>query len=790
MKSSSQKLLTLTIIALWASGTITQCTKKDNALSVQQAVDNKAPSSNAVIDGGTCKHHSMCEPGAACIDSKCKRVDNISCENDSSCPEFNRCYQGRCADCGSDNDCSPGLTCNPQGICVPSDPKIWRCESSADCDNGQICHNGLCTSFCTSGADCSEDPVYTFCASKNDFLVGICSQLHSHHYRISESCNADSCSYQCRDSGFVNGDCYPIKCTQNDECNYNDYNDICIDNRCQPCKEDKHCGDGKICEQGKCNDYGCLADVDCEDENDKCLDHRCTFVANNNANDQSNINTKSPECTYHTDCESGRACLAGNCIKDRVRYFCSDNSACPSGSICNTFYHECFIPKTQSTSKLDKVFQSMEKFSSSRYTLKVEKECMHNADCEGNLICDGIYKCGCMSNQQCGSHQMCNEQLKCECTSNDGCGQGFICTEKDNHSDARKCLCTNDEACGAGKFCNNNGDCIDESDAVELYYHATDFHYGYIHSVNIEKATSSYTKSEKLGNPLATIQLALIEYDKTKDAKTAETKIQTALKAIDEAETLAKNTKNSELKKNDLYPTIQTLSILNYSFSMQYLKAMLKIRGVGIKKDVKGGLQELEDIAPRHALARYELANRYLQGKDVVKDNNKVISILNTVNNSSINVENAYGYYQIARMVFEHPELYSVDAQDEKHSRIMNSLSSAATCRHLDAEYQYAAFMNLFSKCDGKDCLENLSHAAESGHEQAAKRLELVKSVQDVDVPSMKDDELAKQAMKGNIQACAQLSKKHKADACANVLTKEGLMVGDYIKFLSNKKDG
>ncbi|MBQ9394685.1 MAG: hypothetical protein IJU23_04100 [Proteobacteria bacterium] len=53
----------------------------------------------------------------------------------------------------------------------------------------------------------------------------------------------------------------------------------------------------------------------------------------------------------------------------------------------------------------------------------------------------------------------------------------------------------------------------------------------------------------------------------------------------------------------------------------------------------------------------------------------------------------------------------------------------------------------------------------------------------------MTDDELTKQAMKGNIEACAQLSKKHKADACANVLTKEGLMVGDYIKYLSKNGD-
>lgn len=861
MTTTTKKIFAIAIIAA-CTATSAQCSKKDD-LVVQQAVES---SSNAAKDGERCTSHQMCEPGAVCVQDKCKRIDKISCQSDLDCPEFDRCYEGKCAECMSDDHCGPGFSCNAHGVCVPSDPMVLHCDSAADCGRGQICLNGLCAFLCANHYDCLalNDERNTYCGSKNDFLVGICSELD---VRLSAYCTEDSCSYHCG-KGFasLNGMCYPMKCNQNDQC---EDGKVCIDSRCRNCTQDAQCGDDRICNHNRCRKYECESDADCGDEN-KCHQHRCMecledadcdentkclkYKTGNNllCNDETctyeeieqseklvclectedsycpkekpycdldrNICTQclgsvhcpkgyectedmcqenadmdnherprmkmtSNRCTASEECEAGKICLFGSCTSDRKRHFCSDNSACPEGSVCNTFYGECVIPaeKTSTDYLLDIMLRPV---SSALYTSKISKDCMHNSDCHVGHACHYLYMCGCVSDKSCGPHQVCNENLKCECASDEGCAPGFFCTEVKDLFSKREhmCLCSNDEVCGDGMFCDRAGKCKDENDAVELYYHAMDYHYGYIHPVSLDKAVKYYTKSEKLGNPLAAIQLALIEYDTSKDDKIADAKIKDAIKVIDAAKVKAQNARKNGTDIKDLEPEVVVLSILAHTNHLRYLMAMLKIRGLGMHKDVKGGMQELEGFSRSFPLARYELADRYINGRDVAKDINKAKSIIMDDDHTyNTNEESAYGFYQIASLGVRHPELFSDLKPSSQFDIIISSLSDAAEIGHLDAKYQLSAFakVNRYNS----SYADYLSYAAKQGHKKAAQRLELVKSFQDLD--SLSDANLKKQALKGDAAACDRLRKKHDAKDCAKTLTKQGLFVGDYIKHLS-----
>lgn len=104
------------------------CAKKSGDLNVQDpaneanASEQGAASGKLVdTDGKPCTSYKMCSPGSACVQDKCVRIDAISCKTNLDCPEFDKCSDGHCAGCASDNDCTKDLALfNKHGYSVNS----------------------------------------------------------------------------------------------------------------------------------------------------------------------------------------------------------------------------------------------------------------------------------------------------------------------------------------------------------------------------------------------------------------------------------------------------------------------------------------------------------------------------------------------------------------------------------------------------------------------------------------------------------------------------------------------
>lgn len=114
------------------------------------------------------------------------------CSDARDCPErLPFCNAGRCAECGSDGDCSSGSAprCSPAlGACV-------ECLTSADCSDGDrtICNagRGSCVE-CLSDGDCTE-PDRPGCL----LVEGRCEPCsRDEHCPDGESCSVDE--GQCR----------------------------------------------------------------------------------------------------------------------------------------------------------------------------------------------------------------------------------------------------------------------------------------------------------------------------------------------------------------------------------------------------------------------------------------------------------------------------------------------------------------------------------------------------------------------------------------------------------------
>jgi peptidoglycan-associated lipoprotein len=83
---------------------------------------------------------------------------NGECKSSDDCKEQQGygkiCVQGRCQECGADNDCQAGFVCR-ENKCTPRP----ECSQDADCGAGKSCREGRCTAAaaqteCDSDAQC------------------------------------------------------------------------------------------------------------------------------------------------------------------------------------------------------------------------------------------------------------------------------------------------------------------------------------------------------------------------------------------------------------------------------------------------------------------------------------------------------------------------------------------------------------------------------------------------------------------------------------------------------------
>lgn len=107
---------------------------------------------------------------------------------------------------------------------------------------------------------------------------------------------------------------YP-KCETDEHCA--EKNEYCVNQQCQECRTDQHCidkndGERWECISGRCEQYECKLDADCEGGL-VCRSKKCV-----------------PECTEDADCPSGDVCEEQRCVDE-----CSEDIDCGPGMMCD-----------------------------------------------------------------------------------------------------------------------------------------------------------------------------------------------------------------------------------------------------------------------------------------------------------------------------------------------------------------------------------------------------------------------------------------------------------------------
>jgi hypothetical protein len=244
-------------------------------------------------DGNVCTTDS-CNGQGSCVNSN----NTIACNDGLFCTQTDQCSGGACV--GSGNRC-PGLICDePNDRCV-------QCLSPADCNDGNLCTNDVC-----SGNVCSNPNNSNSC---NDFLF--CTS--------NDTCSGGACV------GGANPCASPSFCSESFDA-------------CVQCLQDSHCNDGNPCTTDSCQFGSCQNQnnsVACNDgafctASDVCSGGVC--VGSGNACPGLLCNEAADscvECFTVGDCDDdGIACTVDQCTAGVCQYV-PNHSVCGDGVFCN-----------------------------------------------------------------------------------------------------------------------------------------------------------------------------------------------------------------------------------------------------------------------------------------------------------------------------------------------------------------------------------------------------------------------------------------------------------------------
>ena len=368
---------------------------------------------------------------SACHEENKGGTEVIPCLADNTCEDASRvCINGLyCVPRCKPDSCDEGYTCAENGICTPeSNPQNEpECSDEKKCTGAnQKCVSGHCVASsgaCSGSQKCSKDSLYC-----------------------------------------VDGSCVPASGTVS-------------------CENEDACGDGKVCDGGKCVDK-------CE-TSDGCTNHRA-------------CDTNSGKCVekcYLNGCPSGYACNNdGLCVEGE----CTSWTRCYENGFDRSYV--CDVPNRKCIPVCTAGSCGEGKYCDSEDSLCHEGECSEVDQCSGNTVCDlGTHTCiaKCTSNDACNG-LLCDVDGRCvspcsvgtcpdgkacdpesklcieaECSAVDGCSLSYqVC-------DAGKCVdrctmsgatCASDKvcdknsgiciprctaySCGEGKVCGNDGQCV------------------------------------------------------------------------------------------------------------------------------------------------------------------------------------------------------------------------------------------------------------------------------------------------------------------------------------------
>ncbi len=187
------------------------------------------------------------------------------------------------------------------------------CETDADCSrDGDVCFDQVCTSTCSSNADCFSDEV---CAERpGRGTERVCQESDI----PGGGCDSD---FDCPDRHF----CESSSCVHDGTCSADTDcfgNEVCFGGYCRECADDFDCPSGEFCDSGFCLPDGgdeCWHDDDCA-LGEFCDGGLC-------------LPDGGDECWFDDECAPGEFCDAGTCVQDGTE--CFDDWDCPSGFVCD-----------------------------------------------------------------------------------------------------------------------------------------------------------------------------------------------------------------------------------------------------------------------------------------------------------------------------------------------------------------------------------------------------------------------------------------------------------------------
>ncbi|KAG8227100.1 hypothetical protein J437_LFUL007437 [Ladona fulva] len=346
---------------------------------------------NPCIVNNPCAPNAMCHSDSGSHRAECRcpvgyegdpfvRCIRIECRTDADCPITRACMDHRCIDpcmgTGFRSPCAPNANCivrnhaaacrcpesmpigDPTVFCEPRPPPLQptpECKRDIDCPGQLACIGEKCLNPCLELQPCSPSsrcmvletvPVRTMtCTCPEGWVPNINGECRPVAMSIPPGCTSNSdCS---SNTTCINGICRsPCDCGSNAACFVNDHRPICS---CEEgfegnpniacyavgCRSNSECDSGKACVNGNCISP-CLVNDPCG-PNAECFAFagraECRCRSGYRGNPYTACHVVG--CRSNGDCPSDRACIDSQCVSPCIHA----NPCAPTALDCIVRHH-------------------------------------------------------------------------------------------------------------------------------------------------------------------------------------------------------------------------------------------------------------------------------------------------------------------------------------------------------------------------------------------------------------------------------------------------------------------
>lgn len=326
-------------------------------------------------------HRSSCRCPLGLEGNPFEKCERAECNSDFECPSYRSCIQKHCIDpCALDNPCAQNAICsvinhaasckcpdnlpigNPLSYCEKKVPveNQPECLYDKDCPSKLACISNTCVNPCDSLEPCKKSaicsvldsvPVKTMiCECPSDYIPDIEGECRKIKWPVDAGCIADS---DCSDK------------------------EACINRQCRsPC----NCGNFATCD---------------------VQNHRATCSCDRGYEGNPNIGCRTVGCRTDSECDSGKACVNGNCI-----------SPCLVSDPCG-INAECYLRDNRQDCRC------LSGYRGNPYEQCHVIGCRSNSDCPSEKQCENaqcinpcIYKNPCSTRAECKPQ---NHMAVCKC---------------------------------------------------------------------------------------------------------------------------------------------------------------------------------------------------------------------------------------------------------------------------------------------------------------------------------------------------------------------------------------